>query len=102
MRTENAGVMYHGCGGTCRGILLMRTGYSGAAFLNPKYEPTNTSSTEMPNHICVSASSVPKGTAPEDFCPQTIRFSKKNMMKHTPENMNAVCRVLISLEFIWN
>jgi hypothetical protein len=24
------------------------------------------------------------------------------MMKHTPENMNAVCRVLISLEFIWN
>jgi hypothetical protein len=35
-RTLNAGAMYHGCGGTWRGILLVRTGASMAPFLKPK------------------------------------------------------------------
>jgi hypothetical protein len=32
-------------------------------------------------------SALPKGAAPEDFCPHTMRLSRKNMMKHTPGNV---------------
>ncbi len=32
-RHEKTGFMYHGCSGICLGILLVRTGSSGAGFL---------------------------------------------------------------------
>lgn len=77
---------YQACSGICLGILLVRTGSSMAGFLYPKYDPTKTNGTDMPNHKKHRANKVVHGTAPEDFCPQTSIFSVMNMPKQMPGN----------------
>ena len=49
-RMLGMGCKYHGCGGMLRGMLLMRTGCLTSSALKPKYDPSVTSGTEMPNH----------------------------------------------------
>mmetsp|Transcript_59730 Transcript_59730/g.158841 ORF Transcript_59730/g.158841 Transcript_59730/m.158841 type:complete len:210 (+) Transcript_59730:224-853(+) len=49
----------------------------------------------MPNHSTSSANIVVNGTAPEDFCPQIIRFSTKKIKKKNPGYRNAVRMVVV-------
>ena len=43
----------------------------------------------MPNQRKQSAKRVPKGTAPEDFCPQMSMLSAKKMLKQMPAHEKA-------------
>ena len=53
-------------------------------FLKPKYDPTNTSGTDTPNHIARRATSVVKGIAAELCLAQRRRFRMKTMVKIKP------------------
>jgi len=45
----------------CLAIWLVRTGVVMVSFLKAKYDPTNTSGVDTPNHRIVSSSSVVNG-----------------------------------------
>jgi len=47
--------------GMCLAIWLVRTGVVMVSFLKAKYDPTNTSGVDTPNHRIVSSSSVVNG-----------------------------------------
>ena len=66
----------HACAGICLGISLVRTGGSRSPCLKPKKAPQKTRGTEMQNHMQMSATMVPKGTAPEEPRPQMKKLRK--------------------------
>mmetsp|Transcript_42627 Transcript_42627/g.101457 ORF Transcript_42627/g.101457 Transcript_42627/m.101457 type:complete len:258 (+) Transcript_42627:381-1154(+) len=88
---------YHACGGTSRGIWLVLHGTSITGCRYPRYAPRKVSGTEIQNHITITASSVPIGTAPEDWCVQMRRFSAKKIAAHAPGKTKAVRKVTLIL-----
>mmetsp|Transcript_35291 Transcript_35291/g.82631 ORF Transcript_35291/g.82631 Transcript_35291/m.82631 type:complete len:236 (-) Transcript_35291:907-1614(-) len=85
----------HGVWGTWRGIWLVLTGCSMGCLRKPKYAPASTRGVEMPSHMQRRAKRVPKGTAPDDFCPQIRRLRTKKMLKTLPGYSIAVHRPLL-------
>ena len=57
---------YHGCGGTARGIWLVRTGNAVVSRRYPKNDPKNTSGEETQNHRKSSVKNVLNGSAPDE------------------------------------
>ena len=56
----------------------------------------------MPNHIMTSATRVPKGAAPDDCCPHTIRLRTKKTANAAPGKENATASVCFRQSCSWN
>ena len=85
---------HHAVSGTCRGILFVRTGSSGASLRYPTKLPTNVNGTLTPNHRNINANRLQNGTAPLDRCPHTKKFNSRNTVDTSIGNANAALVVV--------
>merc|ERR1719316_81680 len=78
-------------------MMLVRTGTSKTSFLKPKYEPTSTSGSEMPNQSSTSAHMVENGTAVEAPWYQSMMSRVKKTMK-TTEGKSVAVRIVLRFQ----